>query len=92
MSHCVWHTPILLSPAAEVPAKAVWVAPGGAARSPGHGGPWGQRDIAAQLLLHLVQLKDSSSSPLKSLQTMQKAAGRVYLGQLQTSPVPFSKT
>lgn len=49
-----------LPPAAGVLAKAVWVAPG-AARSLGHGAPWGQLSIAAQLL-YLLQRKDSRFS------------------------------
>lgn len=51
--------------AAEVPAKAIWVACGAAARSLGHGGPWGQLSITAQSL-YLVHLKNCHSSLLKS--------------------------
>jgi len=80
----------LLSPAAEVPAKADSVAPGAAARSPGHGGPWGQVGIAAQLL-YLTQLKDLLSSLLKPRQTVRREVGRVYLGQPQTSIVQFQR-
>lgn len=86
VSSCVRHAPTLPSPAAEVPAEVVWVAPGATARSLGHGGPWGQLVIAVQFS-YLMQLKVSHTSLLKSRQTVQRQAGKVYLGQPQTSQV-----
>lgn len=55
--------------APEVPAKAVRVAPEDAARSLGHGGPWGQLSTVAWLL-HLGQLKGSCSSLLLSSEVL----------------------
>lgn len=86
------HAFTLLFTAPEVPAKSVWVAPGAAARSLGHGRPWGQISIVAWLL-HLEQLKGSCSSLLLSSEVLPDGnqAGRVCLGQLETSQVQFQR-